>query len=86
MCLTGPGFPIDSGQDGSNLDRLARLDEDLRKPPARGRRDLRLHLVRGDLDQRLVGLHPVSDALAPLDDRALGHGHAHLGHVHVDRG
>src|SRR3954466_661692 len=46
-----------------------------RHPPGRRPRPLRLHLVGRDLDDRLVALHPVADALLPLDDRALRHRH-----------
>ncbi len=54
---------------------------------ARGRRrDLGVHLVGGDLEQRLVALDLVPDLLHPLGDGALGDRLAHLGHDHVSHG
>ena len=51
---------------------------------ARGRGgDLGVHLVGGDLEQRLVALDLVADLLHPLGDGPLGDGLAHLGHDDV---
>ena len=72
----------DARPDG---DRLALLDEDLLDDARARARDLRVDLVGGDLEQRLVGLDRLALALDPADDRPLGDGHAHLGHHDVDR-
>src|SRR6185503_8852613 len=48
-----------------------------------GRRNLGVHLVRGDLEERLVPLDRVADLLEPLGQRPLGDGLTHLGHHDV---
>ena len=55
-----------------------------RDDAAAGRRNLGIDLVGRDLDDRLVGLDPLADLLAPARDRALRHADAHLGHYDVD--
>ena len=52
--------------------------------PRGGRRYLHVDLVGGDLADRLVGLDPVAGPLAPLEDRPVGDGDAHLRHRHLD--
>ena len=46
----------------------------------RRRGDLRVHLVGGDLEQRLVAIDGVADLLDPADDGAFGDRLAHLRH------
>ena len=46
----------------------------------RRRRNLRVHLVGGNLEQRLVAIDRVADLLDPSDDRAFRDRLAHLGH------
>ena len=82
--LAGARVRRDPRERGADVDGHARLHEHLGQPAGRRRRDLGVDLVRGDLGERLVGLHPVADLLVPGDDRALGDGHAHLGHRDVD--
>ena len=54
--------------------------------PVGGARHLGVHLVGRDLEQRLVGGNDVTLRLQPARDRALGDGHAHLGHHHFGCG
>ena len=63
---------------------VAGLGEDLGHRAARGRGDLGVDLVGGDLDDRLVGLDRVADLLGPLEHVALGDRLAHLRHDDVD--
>ena len=65
-------------------DGLAGLGQDLRDRPGGGRRHLRVHLVGGDLDERLVGRDRVADLLRPLEHDALGDRLAHLRHDDVE--
>ena len=55
-------------------------------PPARRRRgrNLGIHLVGGDFEDRFVPLDGVTDLLEPPGHRALGDRLAHLGHDDVD--
>ncbi len=48
------------------------------------RRNLRVHLVGGDLKQRFVTLDLVAGLLQPLGDGAFEDAFAHLGHDHID--
>ncbi len=70
----------DRRHDAVDGHRLAFLDGDLEQHAGRRRRDLRVHLVGRDLEQRLVAVDAVADLLDPPDDRALGNRLAHLGH------
>ena len=79
-------FRGDHCEPRPDVDRLALLDEDLADDAGAGARHLRVHLVGRDLEQRLVGGDRLTDLLQPLEDRALGHGDAHLGHDDVDDG
>ena len=74
-----------AGDHLADLDRLARLGEDLGERAGGGRGHLGVDLVGGDLDDRLVVLDAVADLLGPLEDRALGDRLAHRGHRDVDR-
>ena len=67
-------------------DRRARRDADLLEDARGRRRDLGVHLVGRDLEQRLVALDAVADVLQPLRDRALGDRLAHLRHDDVGHG
>src|SRR4029078_11283665 len=60
--------------------------EDLLQDAARWAWHLGVDLVRGDLEERLVGGDRLALGLEPLRDRSLGDGHAHLGHDDVDCG
>jgi hypothetical protein len=75
------GLANDS-DDAVNGDRFTFFDFDFGEHPRRGRRDLGVDLVGGDLKQRLVALDGVSNLFYPSDDRAFGNGFAHLGHDH----
>ncbi len=61
----------DLREDRADLDRLVLLDQDLFDHTTDRRRDLRVHLVRGDLEQALVRLDRVADLLEPAGDRSL---------------
>ena len=77
------GFPArtaDDRDDGVDGDGRALLHLDLGERPGHGRRDLGVHLVGRDLEDRLVALDGVADLLEPLGDRAFGDGLAHLRH------
>ena len=74
---------LDLGDHGLHRDRLAFLHQDLGQRAGRRRRDLGVHLVGGDLEDRLVPLHRLADLLDPAGQRALGDGLAHLGHDDV---
>ena len=74
----------DARERHADVDRRADLHEDLDEPAGGRRRDLGVDLVGRDLGDRLVGVDLVAGLLVPLDDGALGDGHPHLGHRHVD--
>ena len=74
---------LDLGDLGVVRDGRALLGEDGRQHPRERRRDLRVHLVGDDLDDRLVLLDPVPGLLQPSADRALGDALAKLGHGHL---
>ncbi len=90
----GPGMGAaaprcgDAAEDAAHGHRLVHLDEDLGDRAGHGRGHLGVHLVGGDLHQRVVHGHGVAHLLEPLEHRALGHRVAHLGegHVHQLRG
>ncbi len=68
-----------------DLHRAAGFDLDLGKRARRRRRNLRVHLVGRNLEQRLIPLHAVPGLLQPLRDRPLEDRLAHLGHDDVCR-
>ena len=85
--------PAPSVADGWHLGRVAdRRDDAVHRhgfafvhldlgQHARGRRrDLGVHLVGRDLEERLVAIDRVADLLDPADDRAFRNRFAHLGH------
>ncbi|EME96437.1 ABC transporter ATPase, partial [Streptomyces mobaraensis NBRC 13819 = DSM 40847] len=69
----GAGAVVDDGQLGADLHRLVLGHLDGGEDAGRGRRDLGVDLVGGDLEQRLVDLHAVTFGLEPASDGALGH-------------
>ncbi len=73
------------GDPGLHIDGRALGDEDLDHHAGGRRRNLRIDLVGRDLDDRLVGLHGVSNLLEPTRDRSLGDAGPHLGHNHINR-
>ena len=68
---------------GVDLHRIARIDFDLGKRPARRRWNLRVHLVGRNLKQRFVALYAVAGLLQPLGDRPFEDRFAHLRHDDV---
>ena len=77
---------VDDRDLGLVGDGLALLDQDLLEDALERRRDLGVHLVGDDLEQRLVLVDVVAGLLEPFADRALGDalaelGHRYLGHV-----
>ena len=72
----------DGGQRGADLHRLVLADEDLHERPGERRRDLGVHLVGGDLEQRLVERDGVADLLEPPGDGAFGDALTERGHQH----
>ena len=81
----GRASVVDPREHRADVDRLARPATRISaSAPGGRRRDLGVDLVGRDLADRLVGLDPVADLLAPLDDRALGDRDAHLRHGDVD--
>ena len=77
------GHARDDLADG---DGVAGVGEQLGERAGGRRGDLRVHLVGGDLDDRLVLGDAVAGLLGPLEDRALGDGLAHRGHLDLDDG
>ena len=75
----GPGL-ADPHQRRADRDRLARRHEDLQDHAVVRAGDLRVDLVRGHLEQRVVERDGVADLLEPVADHALGHRLAQLGH------
>ncbi len=61
-----------------DLDDLALLHEELRDRPVLRRRDLDVHLVRHDLDERLVLLHHLALLHEPLEYLPLGNPFAYV--------
>src|SRR5712664_2926253 len=75
---------INHANDRLNRHGLAFADLDLLQH-ARGRRwNFRVHLVSGNLKQRLVTLHLVAGLFQPLGDRAFENAFPHLGHYDVN--
>ena len=70
----------DAHQRCADRDRLPRRHEDLQDHAVVRARDLRVDLVRGHLEQRVVERDGVADLLEPAVDHALGHRLAQLGH------
>ncbi len=62
---------VDARQHGADGDGLALRRQDLEHRTGRGRGNLGVHLVRGDLDQRLVALDPVAQLYQPTGNLAL---------------
>ena len=75
-CGVGGGGALvaDHGDHRADVDRLAFGDADLGHHAGDRRGHLGVDLVRGDLEQRLIGGDGVADLLEPLRDRALGDG------------
>ena len=82
--LLGPGTAValrlggacpvhgDAGDHLPDGHRLALLDQDLADRSGRGRRQLEVDLVRGDLDDRVVELDRVANLHMPFKDGSLG--------------
>src|SRR6185437_6540983 len=64
-------------------DRLAFFHQNFGQRSRRGRRDLRIHLVRRYFKERLVALHAVARLFQPLRQRSFDNAFAHLGHYDV---
>ena len=73
----------DHGDDAVDRNRLAFLRANLGEHAGGRRRNLGVHLVGRDLEERLVALDRVADLLDPADDRAFGDRLAHLRHHDV---
>src|SRR5699024_2099356 len=76
----------DAGDDGSDVDGVVFLSEDLNDGAGDGGGDLCVDLVGGDLEQWLVNLDGIADSLQPLGDGALGDGFAEFRHFHIGGG
>ena len=76
---------VDHRELGADRDRLVLGDGDAAQDPGHRRGDLGVDLVGGDLEQRLVRLHPLALLLQPAGDGALGDALAELGHGYGDR-
>ena len=76
-------FGDDAGHDRVDLDGLPLGDQDFREPPVQGRRDLGVHLVGGDIEERIVAFDDVPHRPVPPDDRPLDDALAHLRHDHI---
>jgi hypothetical protein len=70
--------------DLADVHGVTGLGEDLGDRARRRRGDLRVDLVGGHLDERLVLGDLVAGLLGPLEDRALGHRLAHRRHLDID--
>ena len=73
----------DDREVGADGDGVVLLDEDLLQGAGDRGGDLGVDLVGGDLEERLVDLHRVADALEPPRDRPLGDGLAERGHLYA---
>ena len=73
----------DDRDDRADLDGLVLGHADLREETCDGSRNLGVHLVGGDLKQRLVGIDGVAHGLQPRGDGALGDGLAQGGHAYL---
>ena len=78
-------FLRDRRNNGIHLYRRAFLHFDVLQHAARGSRNLRVHLVRGYLEKRLIPGHFISGLLEPFCKGALKDGFAHLRHSYVCR-
>ncbi len=83
-CAGGAVARLDTADHGAHGDGLIRLDQQLGDRAGHGRRQLRVDLVGGDLDQRVVLGDLVARLHEPLENGALGHRIAHLRDRHVD--
>src|SRR6267142_1877348 len=75
---------VDHGDHGLDRHGLPFRDLDFLQHAGRRGRDLRVHFVGGDFEQRLIALDAVARFLEPLGNRAFKNTFAHLGHDHVD--
>ena len=75
---------VDGANDGSDADRSAFLHLDFAERAGRGRGNLSVDFVGGDLEERFIASDGVAGLLEPLGERAFGDGFAHLGHNDVD--
>jgi hypothetical protein len=66
------GAGADDGEDRANLGGLVLVDADLLQRAGYGGRDFGVHLVGGNLEQRLVNFHGVANSLEPAGDGAFG--------------
>ena len=82
---SSPPACTDHGHDAVDRHGLAFLDANLREHAGGGRRNLRVHLVGRDLEQRLVASDLVAELLDPANDRSLGDRFAHLRHHDIRR-
>ncbi len=78
------GGGVDLGQHRADRDRFPLGPVERGDDPGGGRRDLDVDFVGGDVDQRLALVDPLTDGLAPLDDRPFGDRLAHLGQCHLN--
>ena len=76
-CIRGA---VDEGHDGIDIYGLVFLHQNLRQDAGSGGGNFGIHLVGGNLKERLVALHRVADLLKPADDGAFGDAFPHLGH------
>ena len=66
------GAGTDDGQNGADLGRLVLVDADFQEGSGNRGRDFGVDLVGGNLEQRLVDLYGVADALQPAGHSAFG--------------
>ena len=76
-------FAVDHRHHRVHPYRLILLGQNLGQHTRRGRGNLRVDLVRGNLEQRFVAVHPFTYLLHPFSDGSLGNTLPHLGHDHV---
>ena len=77
---------LDLTQHGPDRDGRVRFGQDLRERARGGGGQLGVDLVRGDLDERLLGVHLVTHRFQPPEDRSFGNRLAHLGHLYLHGG
>ena len=75
---------VNQRDDGLNRHGLAFIDLDFFQYAGGGRRNLGVHLVGGNLEERLVALDFIARLLQPLRDGAFENAFAHLGHDDVN--
>ena len=83
FCLFNFGLrsvSVDDRNHSVDLHCLAFWDENLSQNPGGRRRNLRIHLVGRNLEQRLVPAHPVAYPFQPLGNGPFEYGFPHLGH------